>query len=329
MRLKTTYPIIFFMVIGLFEVSFCSSYEKDPRVVQTENKNKKFLSESNQTDPNKQTDWNHPRSDERLRDRERMIQTLRNSYGFDNEQVITAMLNVPRHWFVPADIQTLAYEDMPLPIGHGQTISQPFIVAYMTSLLGLTPQMKVLEIGTGSGYQAAVLSEFTPYIYTIEILEPLAQKAQEQFSNCGYRTIKVKLGDGYKGWLEYAPFDAIIVTCAPDHIPQSLIDQLKPGGRIVIPVGQADHIQDLQLVTKKADGSLEKKSMMPVRFVPLLRGKDEPSLLKPVPGEKLNVQPINLVSPWGKTLKIFFGVIVLGLSLAIAGILFLNKQLKN
>jgi protein-L-isoaspartate(D-aspartate) O-methyltransferase len=133
--------------------------------------------------------------------------------------------------------------------------------------------MKVLEIGTGSGYQAAVLSEFTPYVYTIEILEPLVKRAQEELSKRGYNTIKVKLGDGYKGWPQYAPFDAIIVTCAPDHIPQPLLDQLKIGGRIVIPVGQAYYVQDLLLVTKNADGSLEKKSMMPVRFVPLLREK--------------------------------------------------------
>jgi protein-L-isoaspartate(D-aspartate) O-methyltransferase len=185
------------------------------------------------------------------------------------------MLNVPRHWFVPKINQLAAYADTPLPIGHGQTISQPFIVAYMTGLLDLTPQMKVLEIGTGSGYQAAVLSEFTPNVYTIEILAPLAKRAREQLSQYGYNTIKTKLGDGYKGWPQYAPFDAIIVTCAPDHIPQPLIEQLKPNGKIVIPVGKEGYVQDLLLVTKKADGSLEKKSMMPVRFVPLLREKTE------------------------------------------------------
>ncbi len=233
------------------------------------------FSEPNQTDPNKRPRWNHPRSSERFSDRETMVKTLRIRYGFDNEPVLAAMSNVPRHWFVPLASQTMAYEDMPLPIGYDQTISQPFIVAYMTSLLGLTPQMKVLEIGTGSGYQAAVLSEFTPYVYTIEIIEPLAKKAQQQLSKYGYDTIKVKIGDGYKGWPRFAPFDAIIVTCAPDHIPQPLLDQLKIGGKIVIPVGRANYIQDLLLVTKKDDGSLEKKSMMPVRFVPLLRDKTE------------------------------------------------------
>jgi protein-L-isoaspartate(D-aspartate) O-methyltransferase len=231
--------------------------------------------EPNQTDSNKPPVWNHPRSDERLDDRKKMVQTLRDRYEFSNEEVLNAMLNVPRHWFVPKINQLAAYVDMPLPIGHGQTISQPFIVAYMTGLLDLTPQMKVLEIGTGSGYQAAVLSEFTPNVYTIEILAPLAKRAREQLSQYGYNTIKTKLGDGYKGWPQYAPFDAIIVTCAPDHIPQPLIEQLKPNGKIVIPVGKEGYVQDLLLVTKKTDGSLEKKSMMPVRFVPLLRGKTE------------------------------------------------------
>jgi protein-L-isoaspartate(D-aspartate) O-methyltransferase len=227
----------------------------------------------NPTEPNEQVVWNHPRSDHRLAERRQMVQTLRNRYEFDNRQVLDAMLNVPRHWFVPADNQAMAYEDTPLSIGYDQTISQPFIVAYMTGLLDLTPQMKVLEIGTGSGYQAAILSEFTPFVYTIEILKPLAKRAQQELSNRGYNTVKVKTGDGYKGWPLFAPFDAIIVTCAPDHIPQPLIDQLKIGGKIVIPVGRAGYVQDLLLVTKKADGSLEKKSMMPVRFVPLLRDK--------------------------------------------------------
>jgi protein-L-isoaspartate(D-aspartate) O-methyltransferase len=231
--------------------------------------------EPNQADANTPTSWNRPRSDERLDARKKMVQVLRARYDFGNEEVLNAMLNVPRHWFVPKVSQLMAYADSPLPIGHGQTISQPFIVAFMTGLLDLKPQMNVLEIGTGSGYQAAVLTEFTPNVYTIEILAPLAQQAQEKFAEHGYDTIKTKIGDGYKGWPEYAPFDAIIVTCAPDHIPQPLIDQLKPDGKIVIPVGEEGYVQDLMFVTKKADGSLERKSMIPVRFVPLLREKDE------------------------------------------------------
>jgi protein-L-isoaspartate(D-aspartate) O-methyltransferase len=168
----------------------------------------------------------------------------------------------------------VAYEDGPQPIGHGQTISQPFIVAYMTQLLELTSESKVLEIGTGSGYQAAVLSELTPHVYTIEIVEPLGRRAIETFKQHGYNTIKTKIGDGYKGWLERAPFNAVIVTCAPDHIPQPLIDQLAPGGRIVIPVGHQWGVQDLLLVTKNPDGTLKKRSMLPVRFVPLTRDTD-------------------------------------------------------
>ena len=293
MRPKIVYTAVFIVVISLCGMLFCFSCSKKSSTVQTENntQNRKSSShlsaevyppevgrasakaEPNQPDPNGQTGWNHPRSDERLSDRKEMVQTLCTLYEFANQPVLDAMLNVPRHWFVPPGVQAMAYEDTPLPIGHGQTISQPFIVAYMTALLELTPAMKVLEIGTGSGYQAAILSEFTPHVYTIEILEPLAKRAQEQLSNRGYNTIKVRIGDGYKGWPEYAPFDAVIVTCAPDHIPQPLLDQLAPGGRIVIPVGRAGYVQDLLLVTKKADGSLEKKSMMPVRFVPLLREK--------------------------------------------------------
>jgi len=255
MRFKTTYLLIFAVATGLFLSRSASS------------------NEPNQTETNRQPDWKHPRSNERLDDREKMVKVIRDRYSFGNEAVLSAMLNVPRHWFVPKITQVLAYADRPLPIGHGQTISQPFIVAFMTGLLELTPKMKVLEIGTGSGYQAAVLSEFTPNVYTIEILAPLAKRAQAQLSKRGYNTIKTKLGDGYKGWPEYAPFDAIIVTCAPDHIPQPLLDQLKPNGKIVIPVGEEGYVQDLLLVTKKTDGSLEKKSMMPVRFVPLLREK--------------------------------------------------------
>ncbi len=231
--------------------------------------------EPNQADANTPPSWNRPRSDERLDERKKMVQILRARYDFGNEEVLDAMLNVPRHWFVPKVSQLMAYADSPLPIGHGQTISQPFIVAFMTGLLDLKPQMNVLEIGTGSGYQAAVLTEFTPNVYTIEILAPLAKQAQEKFTEHGYDTIKTKIGDGYKGWPRFAPFNAIIVTCAPDHIPQPLIDQLKPDGKIVIPVGKEGYVQDLLLVTKKADGSLEKKSKMPVRFVPLLREKDE------------------------------------------------------
>ncbi len=224
-------------------------------------------------DPNTAA-WVHPRSDERMAERERLVDVLRRRYEMGDPNVLRAMGEVPRHWFVPSSQQSAAYQDNPLPIGHGQTISQPFIVAYMTQLLELTPESKVLEIGTGSGYQAAVLSELTPHVFTIEIVEGLGERAMATFAERGYGTITAKIGDGYKGWPQYAPFDAVIVTCAPDHIPQPLVEQLKPGGKIVIPVGSQWGVQDLMLVTQGKDGKLVKKSMLPVRFVPLVREKE-------------------------------------------------------
>ena len=215
--------------------------------------------------------WSHPHSDERLDDRKRMVNQIQRYYGLDDKEVLNAMLAVPRHWFVPEKLQHAAYADGPLDIGHDQTISQPFIVAYMTSLLELDPNDIVLEVGTGSGYQAAVLSEFTPHVYSIEILKPLAQEATKRLKQRGYNTIQVKAGDGYKGWPEHAPFDAIIVTCAPEHIPEPLLEQLASDGKIVIPVGGRYRVQDLLLVTKDEQGKITKRSMMPVRFVPLTR----------------------------------------------------------
>ncbi len=217
--------------------------------------------------------WPHPRSDEREDDRRRMAGVIERVYGLKDKQALAAIRNVPRHWFVPDHLQAQAYFDGPLPIGQGQTISQPYIVAYMTSLLGLDESKSVLEIGTGSGYQAAVLSELTPHVYSIEILEALGKAAQKKLKDLGYSTVQVKIGDGYKGWPEHAPFDAIIVTCAPDHIPPDLIEQLKTGGKMVIPVGGVFRVQDLILVTKDAEGEIHKESKMPVRFVPLTREK--------------------------------------------------------
>ncbi|MHC4292385.1 MAG: protein-L-isoaspartate(D-aspartate) O-methyltransferase [Planctomycetota bacterium] len=231
------------------------------------------VSESSSTNPN-MPEWTHPRSDERIDERKGMVDVLRRRYGMSDPNVLQAMGAVPRHWFMPEYVQRSAYYDGPQPIGHGQTISQPYIVAVMTEVLELSPESKVLEIGTGSGYQAAVLTEFTPHVYTIEIVEPLGKRAMETFKQRGYHTIRAKIGDGYKGWAEHAPFDAVIVTCAPDHIPKPLIEQLAVGGRIVIPVGSRRGVQELMLVTKNKDGSLTRKSMMPVRFVPLTREKE-------------------------------------------------------
>lgn len=239
--------------------------------VQEQNQTRQTASIQPQ-DPNA-SGWPHPRSEERLHDRKRMVRQIEHFYGLDDKKVLDAMLNVPRHWFVPDSQQYAAYFDGPLQIGHGQTISQPFIVAYMTALLELDANDIVLEVGTGSGYQAAILSEFTPHIFSIEILKPLADEAATRLQKHGYHTIHVKCGDGYQGWPEYAPFDAIIVTCAPDQIPSPLLEQLAPDGRIVIPVGDQWGIQELLLVTKDTQGNITKQSMMPVRFVPLIREK--------------------------------------------------------
>ena len=219
--------------------------------------------------------WLHPRSEERLSERQQMADVIHRYYGLNATKVLDAITAVPRHWFVPADRQAQAYFDSPLPIGEGQTISQPYIVAYMTSLLALDETKNVLEIGTGSGYQAALLTEFTPHVYTIEIVKPLGKAARKLLTERGYTTVQVKIGDGYKGWPEQTPFDAIIVTCAPDHIPPDLLKQLKVGGKMVIPVGGVYHIQELILVTKDADGRIHKESKMPVRFVPLTRDKND------------------------------------------------------
>jgi protein-L-isoaspartate(D-aspartate) O-methyltransferase len=182
-----------------------------------------------------------------------------------------ALARVPRHLFVPPDQQPYAYENRPLPIGHGQTISQPYVVAFMTDVLRPGKQDRVLEIGTGSGYQAAVLAELVRSVYTIEIVEPLAAEARERLDRLGYRNVEVRAGDGYKGWPERAPFDAIIVTAGADEVPPPLLQQLKPGGRMVIPVGPAGSLQYLTLIEKQANGSIRSRQILPVRFVPFTR----------------------------------------------------------
>jgi protein-L-isoaspartate(D-aspartate) O-methyltransferase len=187
-------------------------------------------------------------------------------------RVLSAMSKVARHLFVPASQQRYAYENRPLPIGHGQTISQPYIVALMTDLMQVGPDDVVLEIGTGSGYQAAVLAELTESVFTIEIVEPLGKSAAERLQRLGFRQVEVKLADGYYGWAEHAPFDAIIVTAAASHVPPPLVQQLKPGGRMVIPVGTAFLTQHLMLVEKRRDGSVVSRQILPVRFVPLTGG---------------------------------------------------------
>ncbi|HXX86028.1 MAG TPA: protein-L-isoaspartate(D-aspartate) O-methyltransferase [Casimicrobiaceae bacterium] len=186
--------------------------------------------------------------------------------------VIATMAKVPRHGFVPADQERFAYENRPLPIGYGQTISQPYIVALMTDLMHVEPSHTVLEIGTGSGYQAAILAELARSVCTIEIVEPLAAEAQRRLLERGYGRVRVKVGDGYYGWEDCGPFDSIIVTAAVSHVPPPLIRQLKAGGRIVVPVGAAFLTQHLLLVEKKTDGSIVTRQILPVRFVPLTGG---------------------------------------------------------
>jgi protein-L-isoaspartate(D-aspartate) O-methyltransferase len=186
--------------------------------------------------------------------------------GVRDPLVLEAINHVERHRFVPVDFQSQAYTDGPLPIGEGQTISQPYIVALMTELARIGPDSRVLEIGAGSGYQTAVLAEIAREVYSIEIIERLAQKARQILDELGYTNVQLKVGDGYQGWPEAAPFDAILVTAAPDHIPQPLLDQLKTGGRLVIPVGS--YYQSLQVITKTPDG-FRQDSVAPVRFVPM------------------------------------------------------------
>lgn len=184
-------------------------------------------------------------------------------------RVMQAMATVKRHEFVPDDLAPSAYKNRPLPIGHGQTISQPYIVALMTELLALDGDDVALEVGTGSGYQAAVLSNLVKEVYTIEIIAPLAEQAKARLYRLGYKNVTTRLADGYYGWEEHAPFDVIVVTAAASHVPPPLIDQLRPGGRMVIPVGGRFFVQQLLLVQKTQDGKVTTRQVLPVRFVPL------------------------------------------------------------
>ena len=205
--------------------------------------------------------------------REMMVREQIGQRGVRNARVLRAMLATPRHLFVPEALRSQAYEDYPLPIGHGQTISQPYIVALMTELLDPQKDHKVLEIGTGSGYQAAVLSSLAGQVFSIEIVPELARSSGELLRELGYRNVSVRAGDGYRGWPEEAPFDRIVLTAAPPDIPQALIAQLKPGGRLVAPVGASVFDQELIVVDKTADGKLHRRSSIPVRFVPMVPGK--------------------------------------------------------
>lgn len=230
-------------------------------------------------------------SNEKLQDlRKKMVEEQVKARGITNEKVLNAMLKVERHRFVPDALKGLSYEDHPLPIGYGQTISQPYIVALMTDLIvsdlitgetilnssnDTSNKLKILEIGTGSGYQAAILAEIAYEVYTIEIIPELAQSAEKLLNDLGYKNVFVKAGDGYKGWSEKAPFDRIIVTCAPDDIPKALLDQLNPnGGKMIIPVGKEGNIQELVLVKRNGNEYI-KDFITYVRFVPMVKEKNK------------------------------------------------------
>lgn len=203
--------------------------------------------------------------------RKLMIKNQLQSRGIRDDAVLEVMRSVERHNFVPENYRDRAYSDGPLPIGHGQTISQPYIVAFMTEQLQVSSQHKVLEIGTGSGYQAAILGELAKHVFTIEIIPELAEGAKKILNHLSYKNITVRAGDGYKGWPEEAPFERIMVTAAPTEIPQTLIDQLAPGGRMILPVGAQFLVQYLWVIEKDDQGTVTKEKILPVRFVPMVK----------------------------------------------------------
>ncbi len=209
---------------------------------------------------------------DRSEERSQMVTTTIEQRGVEDEAVLEAMRTVQRHLYIPAPLRDRAYQDSPLPIGHNQTISQPYIVALMTELLQVSPEHRVLEIGTGSGYQAAVLAEMGATVFSIEIICELAERAVHDLNATGYENVTVRCGDGYKGWPDEAPFDRIIITAAPPELPQALVDQLADGGRLVVPVGEDE--QMLQVVEKDADGNVEISDKLPVRFVPMVHGPE-------------------------------------------------------
>jgi len=206
--------------------------------------------------------------------REEMVRSQLASRGIKDDKLLDAFRKVPRHSFVPEEYLRFAYADQPLPIGYGQTISQPYVVAFMTEILELRPGDKVLEIGTGSGYQAAILLEMEAEVYTIEIVKPLCLRAESILKQLGYKQFHIKAGDGYQGWSEYAPFKAVLVTCSPTEIPPPLVSQLAEGGRMIIPVGKDGFVQHLVLLEKEK-GKIREKKVMPVRFVPMVNEKDK------------------------------------------------------
>jgi len=209
----------------------------------------------------------------RKAEREAMVERQLRSIGVTDEDVLRAMAALPRHLFVPEDLVESAYDDTPLPIGHGQTISAPDVVGYMTQALGVRKGARVLDVGTGSGYQAGVLAEMGCRVFSIEILDPLARTAAARLADLGYEAVTVRTGDGYAGWPEEAPFDGILVAAAPEEVPEALVGQLKPGARLVLPVGKQGEAQRLLVLTKRADGGVDREETLAVRFVPMVKGR--------------------------------------------------------
>jgi protein-L-isoaspartate(D-aspartate) O-methyltransferase len=218
----------------------------------------------------------HPAFRERVAERDRMVAAQIQARAVRDPNVLRAMRTVPRHAFVPVSQRVDAYADRPLPIGYEQTISQPYVVAFMTEALALDPNSVVLEIGTGSGYQAAVCAEIARQVYSIEIVEPLAKSAAEVLAGLGYHNVHVRAGDGHYGWPEQGPFDAIVGTAAAMEVPTPLLEQLKPGGRMILPVEGAHGFQHLILLTKDDQGQVRREAVMPVRFVPMTGGDRRP-----------------------------------------------------
>ena len=276
-------PIFFVALVALFAIIFATQNPKEPGAVfAAENEqadgnqapaDANQPAEQEKEDPNDKKplrpDHKHPAFKERIEERARMVARQIQVRDVNDPNVLKAMRIVPRHAFVRATEQRYAYADHPLPIGCDQTISQPYIVAFMTEALKLDPNDKVLEIGTGSGYQAAVCAEIARKVYTIEIVEELAKSAKERLKKLGYPNVFVRAGDGYFGWPKEAPFDAIIGTAAAGRVPEPLIEQLKPGGRMILPYGGAYDFQYLVLITKDEKGNLHRKKVMAVRFVPM------------------------------------------------------------
>jgi protein-L-isoaspartate(D-aspartate) O-methyltransferase len=264
-KMITKYIRLFKMVSLLMAFFFITTVLAEPNHGLADANKSKIVEEKKVSRP----EHKHPAFAERVKEREEMVAEQIAARDVKDPNVLKAMRIVPRHAFIPENEQQAAYGDHPLPIGFEQTISQPYIVAFMTEALALKPDSKVLEIGTGSGYQAAVCAEIAAEVYTIEIIEGLAKRAEEKLKELGYTNVFVKAGDGYFGWPEKAPFDAIIGTAAAGRIPPPLIEQLKPGGRMILPYETEYGFQHLVLITKDEKGKISKRNVMPVRFVPM------------------------------------------------------------